>query len=332
MRQRRFLALLGGLATAWSAILLFGIGLSAAAAQTYPDKTIKFIVPYTPGSPVDAGARVIAQDLQKRLGQSVILEARSGAGSATGTKAAATAPPDGYTLLLTGTPLVYLPTMYPASGGEVVKDLVPITSFLIWSHVIVVLPDIPAKTLPELVAYAKSNPGKLVWGYGLGTAPHILGESLKQATGIDITSIPYRGGDQARADLLGGRVHMNIAPLAAMLPLIQEGKVRPLAFTGPARSADIPDVPTTKEAGYPTVGYDPDVWLGIFGPPGTPATVVNKINAAVNDGLKTPDVQAAFNRLGFEAKGGTPQEFAAFVDSELKKWPALLAAAGIKAQ
>jgi tripartite-type tricarboxylate transporter receptor subunit TctC len=315
-----------------SAILLFGIGLGAAGAQTYPDKTIKFIVPYTPGSPVDAGARVIAQDLQKRLGQSVILEARSGAGSATGTKAAAVSPPDGYTLLLTGTPLVFLPTMYPNAGGEVVKDLVPIAPFLIWSHVIVVAPDIPAKTLSDLVAYAKANPGKLVWGYGLGSTPHILGASLIQATGIDIVSIPYRGGDQARADLLGGRVHMNIAPLAAMLPLINEGKVRALAFTGPTRSADIPDVPTTKEAGYPTVGYDPDVWLGILGPTGTPAAVVDKINVAVNEALKTPEVLAAFKRLGFEPLSQTPKEFAAFLDGELRKWPPLLAAAGIKAQ
>jgi tripartite-type tricarboxylate transporter receptor subunit TctC len=315
-----------------SAILLFGVGLGATGAQTYPDKTIKFIVPYTPGSPVDAGARVIAQDLQKRLGQSVILEARSGAGSATGTKAAAVSPPDGYTLLLTGTPLVFLPTMYPNAGGEVVKDLVPIAPFLIWSHVIVVAPDIPAKTLSDLVAYAKANPGKLVWGYGLGSTPHILGASLIQATGIDIISIPYRGGDQARADLLGGRVQMNIAPLAAMLPLINEGKVRALAFTGPTRSADIPDVPTTKEAGYPTVGYDPDVWLGILGPAGTPAAVVDKINVAVNKSLKTPEVLTAFKRLGFEPLSQTPKEFAAFLDGELRKWPPLLAAAGIKAQ
>jgi tripartite-type tricarboxylate transporter receptor subunit TctC len=186
--------------------------------------------------------------------------------------------------------------------------------------------------LPELVAYAKANPGKLVWGYGLGSTPHILGASLIQATGIDIVSIPYRGGDQARADLLGGRVQMNIAPLAAMLPLINEGKVRALAFTGPARSPDIPDVPTTKEAGYPTVGYDPDVWLGILGPAGTPAAVVDKINTAVNEGLKTPEVLAAFKRLGFEPLSQTPKEFGAFLDGELKKWPPLLAAAGIKAQ
>lgn len=315
-----------------TAILLLGLGLPAAAAQSYPDKTIKFIVPYTPGSPVDAGARVIAEDLQKRLGQSVILEARSGAGSAIGTKAASVAPPDGYTLLLTGTPLAYLPTMYPNSGGEVVKDLVPIAPFLIWSHVIVVRPEIPAKTLPELVAYARANPGKLVWGYGLASAPHILGASLIEAAKIDVTAIPYRGGDGARTDLLGGRVQMNIAPLAAMLPLIQEGKVRPLAYTGQTRSADIPDVPTTKEVGYPTVGYDPDVWLGILGPAGTPAVVVNKINAAVNEALKTPHVLASFRRLGFEPMAQTPKEFGAFLDGELKKWPPLLAAAGIKAQ
>jgi tripartite-type tricarboxylate transporter receptor subunit TctC len=313
-------------------ILLLGLGLPTAAAQSYPDKTIKFIVPYTPGSPVDAGARVIAEDLQKRLGQSVILEARSGAGSALGTKAAAVAPPDGYTLLLTGTPLAFLPTMYPNSGGEVVKNLVPIAPFLIWSHVIVVTPEIPARTLPELVAYAKANPGKLVWGYGLGSTPHILGASLIQATGIDIAAIPYRGGDGARTDLLGGRVHMNIAPLAAMLPLIKDGRVRPLAFTGQTRSADIPDVPTTREAGYPTVGYDPDVWLGIFGPPGTSSAVVQKVNAAVNESLKTPAVLASFRRLGFEPMSQTPQQFAAFLDGELKKWPPLLAAAGIKAQ
>ena len=127
-------------------------------------------------------------------------------------------------------------------------------------------------------------------------------------------------------------MQMNIAPLAAMLPLIQEGKVRPLAFTGPTRSVDLPDVPTTKEAGFPTVGYDPDVWLGILGPPGTPAVVVDKINAAVDKGLNTPEVQAAFRRLGFEAKSGTPRDFEALLAEELAKWPALLAAAGIKAQ
>jgi tripartite-type tricarboxylate transporter receptor subunit TctC len=222
------------------AILLTALGLCVAHAQTYPDKTIKFIVPFTPGSPVDAAARVVAQDLQARLGQSVIIESRSGAGSAIGTKVAASAAPDGYTLLLTGTPLAYLPTLYPTSGGEIVKDLVPIASLLTWSHVIVVLPSIPAKTLPELVDYAKANPGKLVFGYGLASAPHILGESLKRASGIDLVSVPYRGGDQARADLLGGRVQMNIAPLAALLPLIRV----------PAG----PKIPSQTSGSYPTVG------------------------------------------------------------------------------
>ncbi len=213
-------------------------------------------------------------------------------------------------MLLTGTPLVFLPTMYPNAGGEVVKDLVPIASFLIWSHVIVVVPEMPAKTLPELVAYAKANPGKLVWGYGLGSTPHILGESLKQATGIDIASIPYRGGDQARADLLGGRVQMNIAPLAAMLPLIQEGKVRPLAFTGPdaqRRSAGRSD----HEGGGLSDGRLRPRRLArtSSGRPARRPWWSTRSTPRSTKALKTPEVQAAFRRLGFEAKSGTPQEF-----------------------
>ncbi len=290
-------------------------------------------MPYTPGSPVDAGARVIAQDLQKRLGQSVILEARSGAGSATGTKAAAVAAPDGYTLLLTGTPLCFLPTMYPNAGGEVVKDLVPIASFLIcrmsssWCR-----KSRPGRCRAGRLRQSQSGQARL--GLWLGSTPHILGESLKQATGIDITSIPYRAAAIRRGPTCSRRrVHMNIAPLAAMLPLIQEGKVRPLAFTGPTRAASICRTfrPRRKRA-FPTVGYDPDVWLGILGPPGTPAVVVDKINAAVNEGLKTPRCR---RRSGDWASRRNPARlgsFAALLAEELAKWPALLAAAGIKAQ
>ena len=130
-----------------------------------------------------------------------------------------------------------------------------------------IAPSVPAKTIAELVAYAKANPGKLAFGYGLATTPHILGETFRQTTGIDLVSVPYRGGEQARADLLGGRVHINIAPVPTLLPLIREGKVRPLAYTGPRRSPDLPDVPTMIESGLPQVGYDPDVWLGFLAPP-----------------------------------------------------------------
>jgi tripartite-type tricarboxylate transporter receptor subunit TctC len=303
-----------------------------AQAQTYPSRVIKIVVPFTPGSPVDAAARVLTQHLQTRLGHGVIIENRAGAGTTIGTKAVAAAVPDGYTLLLAGTPLVYVPVLYPSIDVEIVRTLVPIAPLVAWSHVIVAAPSVPVTNLAELVANAKANPGMLVFGFGQGTAPQILGESLKRAAGVDLTMISYRGGDQARADLLGGRVHINIAPTASLLALIQEGKARPLAFTGPMRSPDLPDIPTTAESGFPSVGYNPDVWLGLLAPAGTPATVVDKLNAVVNDSLNSSEMKAALAKLGFEPMHATPQEFATFLAAETQKWPPLLAAAGVKAE
>ena len=220
--------------------------------------------------------------------------------------------------------------MYPNAGGEVVKDLVPIASFLIWSHVIVVVPEVPAKTLPELVAHAKANPGKLVWGYGLGSTPQILGESFKQATGIDIASIPYRGGDQARADLLGGRVHMNIAPLAHVAA--HPGGQGALRWPSPGRhAASICRTcrPRRKRAFRRSATIRR--LARILGPPGTPACG-REDQAAVNEGLKTPEEQAAFRRIGLRAEMRNASGVQSLLDDELAKWPALLASAGIKAQ
>ena len=196
-------------------------------AQNYPDHVVKLIVPFTPGSPVDAAARVLAQQMQTRLGQGVIIESRAGAGSTIGTKAVAGAAPDGYTLLLTATNIVYIPVLYPGIDAEAVKNLVPIASLVNWSHVIVAGPSVPVSNLAELVAHAKANPGALVFGFGQGTLPQILGTSLVRAAGIELTMLSYRGGDEARTDLLGGRVHINIAPAASLLPLIQDGKSAP---------------------------------------------------------------------------------------------------------
>ena len=313
-------------------LLAFCLVPTAAGAQAYPERVVKVIVPFTPGSPVDAAARVVVQHLQTRLGQSVIIENRPGAGTTLGTKAVATAAPDGYTLLFTGPPVAYFPVLYPNIDFDPGKSLVPVATAVTWSHLLVVAPSVPARSIAALVAYAKANPGKLVWGYGLGTTPHILGESFKQAAGIDIAGIPYRGGEQARADLLGGRVHINIAPVASLLSLIQDGKVRPLAFTGPTRSPDLPEVPTMIESGLPQVGFNPDVWLGLLAPSGTPAAVIDKLNTAVNDSLKSPEMKATLGKLGFEPRVTTPQEFAAFLADEMRKWPPLLQAAGLKAE
>ena len=203
-------------------------------------------------------------------------------------------------------------------------------STVTWSHLMVVAPSIPAKTVAELVSYAKAHPGQLIFGYGLATTPHILAESFKRAAGVDVTGIPYRGGEQARADLLGGRVHINMAPVPNLLPLVQEGKARPLAYTGPKRSPDLPEVPTMIESGLPEVGYNPDVWLGYFAPAGTPAAIVETLNRAVNESMQSPEMKPVLAKLGFEYKVATPKEFAEFVAAEVAKWPPLLRAAGLK--
>jgi tripartite-type tricarboxylate transporter receptor subunit TctC len=313
-----------------SGFLLLGLFTSAAQAQTYPTRPIKIIVPVIAGSPVDAGARVIAQHLQVKLGQSVVVENRPGAGTTLGVRAVANAPADGYTVLLMSPNIAYYPVLFPALDFDPVKRLTPVAIAATWSHIIAVGPDVPARTISELVEYAKANPEKLIFGYGLGSPPHILGAVFKRASGIELTSIPYRGGEQARTDLLGGRVHINIAPVPNLLSLIQEGRVRALAFTGPQRSPDLPDVPTMIESGYPEVGFNPDAWLGLFAPASTPADIVAKLNREFNEVVQSPEAKATLTKLGFDPKAATPEEFRDFFHAELKKWPPLLHAAGIK--
>jgi tripartite-type tricarboxylate transporter receptor subunit TctC len=207
-----------------------------------------------------------------------------------------------------------------------------VATLVTWSHLIAVAAALPAKTIPELVAYAKANPGKLAFGFGLATMPHIIGESFKQASGIDIIDVPYRGGEQARADLLGGRVHINVAPVPQLLPLIRDGKIRALAYTGSRRSPELPDVPTMAESGYPQVGFHPDVWMGVLAPAGTPAAIVEKLNREVNAVLKSDEMAPALKRFGYDAKITTPAEFETFFAAELQKWPPILKATGLKPQ
>lgn len=323
MRRRDVIRMFAGGVAAWPL---------RARAQSYPNRTIKMIVPFTPGSPVDAAARVLVQQLQSRIGQSIIIENRPGAGTTIATRAVATAAADGYTLLFSGSNMLYFPVLYPNLDFDPIKSLLPVATVVTWSHVLVVAPDVLAKTLAELVAYAKANPGKLIFGYGLGTTPHILGETFRQAAGVDIAFIPYRGGEQARADLLGGRVHINVAPVASLLPLIQDGKARPLAFTGAARSPDLPDVPTMRESGFPQVGYNPDVWLGVLAPLGTPNAIIDTLNREINASLQSAEATATFAKLGYEVKISMPQQFADFLAAEVRKWPPLLVAAGLKAE
>jgi len=315
-----------------AALLSVALALGTAHAQSYPTQTIKVVVPFVPGGPVDALARVVVQHLQGRLGQNIIIENRSGGGTTIGAKAVATAKPDGYTLLFIGPNLAYYSVLFPNLDFDPAKSLVPVATVVTWSHVLGIAPSVPARTVAELVAHAKANPGKLAFGFGLATMPHILGETFAQQTGIDIVRVPYRGGEGARADLLGGRIHLNIAPVPQMLPLIRDGKIRPIAYTGPKRSPDLPDVATMTESGYPRVGFNPDVWMGIFAPAGTPPAIVDRLNRDVNDVLKSAEMAPALKRFGYDAKITTPADFATFFAAELKKFPPLLTAAGLKPQ
>jgi tripartite-type tricarboxylate transporter receptor subunit TctC len=328
MKRWRFTTLVGGAAALFSLV----ISVSVTSGQSYPTRTIKFVVTSTPGSPTDALARIVMHQLQTRLGTSVIIENQPGAGTTVAARMVARATPDGYTLLFTPSSITYYPVLFPNLMFDPVQSLVPVAIAWITSHVLVVATDIPARTIMELVAYAKANPGKLVFGYGLGSPPHLVGEAFKRAAGIELTGVPYRGGEQARTDLLGGRVHINIAPVATLLSLIRDEKVRPLAYTGSQRSPELSDVPTMIESGLLDVGFHPDVWWGILAPAGTPVPIVHKLNAEINESLKSPELKATLAKLGYEPKVVTAEEFAAFFAAEAKKWPPILRAAGLTAQ
>jgi len=298
-----------------------------ASAQGFPAKPIKLILPYTAGSPNDVIARVIGPVLSARLRQSVIVENRPGGGTAVGLKAVMGAEADGHTLLFTNTPThVIAQAVSKGFTYDPLKDFVPIVTVGSTSLVLVVPASLPVNTLGEFISHAKANPGKLNVGFGQGTLPHLVGEAFKLATGTDIASIPYRGGAQAITDMLGGRIHMNLGAGATLVPLIRDGKIKGLAVTSPRRSAELPDVPTMTESGLPeitTVTY-----YGFFGPAGTPAEVVARINREINDSLQSAELRASMVRVGFEPTGGSPQDFTALIAEQLKRWAPLATATG----
>jgi tripartite-type tricarboxylate transporter receptor subunit TctC len=306
--------------------------LAPVQAQQYPDRVIKMVVPFVPGSPVDVLARVVSQQMTTRLGQSVVIENRPGAGTSAATRQVQASPADGYTLLMSGQNVTYVGLLYPDIGFDPVKSFTPVATLAGWSHVLLVANDVPAKSVKELVAYARANPGKVTFGYGLGTSPQIVGKSFELAAGLDLINVPYKGGEQVRVDLLGGRIHINFAPVSNALAMIQEGKVRALAVTSSARDPELPKVPTFKEEGFPDVGFDPDVWQAIIAPLGTPAPVVNKLNAEINAALRSDEVQATFKKLRFRPMIQSVEEFAKFLTVQAERWPPIIKAAGLKAQ
>jgi tripartite-type tricarboxylate transporter receptor subunit TctC len=305
------------------------LGIGEGYAQTFPNRPIKTILPYTPGSPNDVVARLITPPLSARLGQTVVIDNRPGGGTTIGLKTVMGSDPDGYTLLYTNTP-THVIAQLVAKGFtyDPVKDFAPIVTVGSTSLVLVVPFDLPANTLQEFIAYAKANPGKLNVGFGQGTLPHLVSEAFKMATQTDIASIPYRGGAQAMTDMLGGRIHMNLGAGATLVPLVRDRKIKALAVTSPKRSDELPDVPTMAESGLPeltTVTY-----YGFLGPANTPADVIAKINGEVNECLKSTELRASMVKVGFEPTGGTPQEFAALIAEQLKRWAPIVKATGFQ--
>jgi len=295
-----------------------------ATAQTYPSKLIKVICAVPSGSPIDVTARLVANDLSNRLGKPVIVENRPGGGGTIGVGEFARAAPDSHTLLFGAIGDAFAAKII---GRDPAKDFVPVATVARLAWVLVVRPAIPAISLRQLIDYAKANPGKLDWGFGQGTAPHMFGEMFKAAAGIDVANIPYKSGSLAVPDMLGGRIDINFGTASNLLPLIREGKLRAVAITSEARSPDLPDVPTMAESGFPQLTRGD--WTGFWAPAGTPADIVSKLNSDVNAGLATPEMKAAMKKLDFEPKGGSPESFAKFIVDEMEAWTPAAKAAGI---
>jgi tripartite-type tricarboxylate transporter receptor subunit TctC len=303
----------------------------AQDARDYPNRPIKVVVPFPAGGPTDGMARIISERLGAVLGQGIVIENRGGgAGGSNGAKFVATADPDGYTILLTpGGPLTSGPAIHANIGYDPGKVFTPVGLLTESPQIISVHPDVPVKTLPELVAYAKANPGKLTWGsQGFGTSPHLLAEMFKLETGLNIVHVPYRGTAPVLAAILAGEIQIVADASTTSLPHIQAGKLRPLAVPMAQRFSKLSDVPTTAEVGYPKLLAP--FWLGVVAPAGTLHDIVNKLNAAFRDSLAPPETRARLANLGAEIRTGTPAEFGKMLADELIQWTAVAKAANIR--
>jgi tripartite-type tricarboxylate transporter receptor subunit TctC len=313
------------------AALAFAILSAPAPAQDFPTKPVRFIVPNPPGGASDITARVLAEKLSQRWGQPVVVENKPGAGAIIGTDFVAKAPPDGYTILLVPSSHAFNVNLYKKLPYDSVKDFAALTQTAWTPLVLVVNPSLPVKSVKELIAYAKANPGKLTYASsGSGTSLHLAAEMFKDMAGVDIVHVPYKGSTAAHPDVLSGQVSMIVDTIPAVLPHIKSGKLRPLAVTGTKRSALMPDLPTMAEAGLP--GYAASSWGGVLAPAGTPKATIDKLNAEMVAVLKLPEVQERLTGVGLEPASSTPAEFEAFIKAEIAKWSKIIKEAGITAE
>jgi len=302
-----------------------------SAAQDYPARPVRVIVPFSPGGAVDGPMRLIAQELGKRWGQQVVVENKPGAGATIGADMVAKAAPDGYTLLLASQTNAISATLYQKLPYDPVEDFAPVTLIGREPGVLVVNPSLPVKTLPEFVAYVKARPGQVDYASsGNGSGQHLFMAMLASMTGMQLSHVPYKGSGQATTDLLAGQVMASIPGTAGMVGHIKAGKLRPLAVTGSTRSSQLPDVPTVAEQGV--AGYEAYVWMGLMAPKGTPAAIIDKIYRDVREVLAGNEVKSYMATAGIEIVGSTPAEFGAFFRHERMQWAKVVKETGAKAE
>jgi tripartite-type tricarboxylate transporter receptor subunit TctC len=310
-----------------TALLAWG----SAAAQTYPDRAVRVVVPFPPGGGTDIIARMLLQKLGERLAASFVIDNRAGAGGTIGAETVAKAAPDGYTLLIPSSSHTINPSVFRKLGYDPARDFSAVTLIASGPGLLVVHPSVPARNVKELIALARSKPGQLNYGSaGNGTPPHLSAELFKSMAGVDIVHVPYKGNTLAFIDLFTGSVSLSFPTITSGLPPVKTGKLRALGVTSRNRSTVVPDIPTIAESGLP--GYEATTWYGMLAPAGTPRAIVDTLQRHVVEILKNGDVREKLLAQGLEPVGDTPTEFASIIAAELVKWRKVVAAAGVKAE
>jgi tripartite-type tricarboxylate transporter receptor subunit TctC len=324
IQRRRFLQLAAGAAMLSSAPRI-------AWAQTYPARPVRLIVAFAPGGVTDTFARLMAQKLSQRLGQQFFVENITGATGNIGTGLAAKAAPDGYTLLLAFSSYVVNPTLFNKIPYDPYKDFEPVTLAVTSTTVVTIHPSVPAKTVKDLVALIRANPGKYTYASaGAGTQAHLAGEQFRLSLGLDLVHVPFNGGGPAIAAVVGGHTPIGFSSPAASIPQIRENNVRALAITSKTRSQILPDVPTMTEAGYPDI--EGDSWVGVLVPAGAPKDIINLLHREIVRIIALPDMKSRLGELGYDPVASTPEEFATRIKAEIENWAKVIRAANIKAE
>jgi len=307
-----------------AAVLLVGVQPGAAlAADPYPDRPVKIVVAYPPGGQNDVAARIVGKSLSTQLKQPVVVENKPGAGGIIAAQFVASSEPDGYTLFLVAINHAILTTLKPNTQYKLEKDFAPVGMVAAFPIILVVNPSLPVKSVKDLIAYAKANPGKLTFGSsGPGGGVHLAGELFCSMAGVKMRHVPYKGSAPAMIDLLGGHIDMMFADSTSALQHMKEGKLRALGISSQQRSPLVPDLPTIAEAGVP--GYESNSWVGILVPAGTPAAIVTRLNADLNKSLNDPEVKAQLFGIGGEPRPGTPEQFGKFIHAEIAKWEKII--------